>query len=254
MNNAAIQSYYLLPTATTNWHIVESADILGDGNNDLVWQDSNTRAVGVWYFKYGLPYSYQYLTYNSIYKLVAVGPAILATTVSFEPPKHRVKLIWLLPGTNTLYYQEIVNGVLGTFNNGFWTTPIAGPNAPIVNGCLQPGWSVDGTGAFAQVFGGVQFFGTSTIQYPGGMVLEKTDGTIAFVSLEDDKGVISTTLLPYGWHIAGTGDFFKAGRSDLVLQNLATGQRGIWIIDQYGRFVNGIWLPTEPTDWRIANH
>jgi hypothetical protein len=55
------------------------------------------------------------------------------------------------------------------------------------------------------------------------------------------------------WRIAGVGDFDGDGYADLVWENTATGQRGIWLLTN-GVYSSSLNLPTEPLTWEIVNH
>jgi NHL repeat/FG-GAP-like repeat len=48
-----------------------------------------------------------------------------------------------------------------------------------------------------------------------------------------------------------SADFSADGKNDIILENTATGERGIWVMDG-ATVTNWIGLPTEPTAWRIV--
>jgi len=46
---SAISASYITPTPPAGWHVVGSADLNGDGKPDLLFQDSSTGQLAVWY-------------------------------------------------------------------------------------------------------------------------------------------------------------------------------------------------------------
>lgn len=53
------------------------------------------------------------------------------------------------------------------------------------------------------------------------------------------------------WHIVAVEDFLGNGQSDLVWENMTTGARGIWIMNN-GRFQSTISLGIVSSRWHIA--
>jgi hypothetical protein len=64
---------------------------------------------------------------------------------------------------------------------------------------------------------------------------------------------ISLGVVPTQWQIVGTGDFNGGGKTDIVWQNNATGERAIWLMNgtSYSRSVS---LGVVPTQWEMRNH
>ena len=237
---------------SAEWHIVGVTDFLGDGNADLVWQNSVTDQTEVWFLKNGVLSSKQSMNTTS-WKLAAVGQSWESPNGGYGPAFfHIVDFIWVA-GDGSLWVEYIKDGLNG---GSFYPihAPIDGPNDPIAGGFLQPGWHIDGD------FANPAFFGNQSDQ--NGIVLENTYGKIAFGNIEPESSpnyssaTVSTSIkLPTGWHIAGTGDFNGDGSTDLALENPTTGQCVVWMLDSAHQTVTaGYWLPTQSTQWRIVNH
>src|ERR1051326_1079821 len=70
LGNTFLGSTYLASTGMTGWSVVGVADFNGDGKPDLVWQNSTTRQVYVWYMGGALGNTFLGSTY-----LATSGPA-----------------------------------------------------------------------------------------------------------------------------------------------------------------------------------
>jgi len=62
---------------------------------------------------------------------------------------------------------------------------------------------------------------------------------------------ISLPPLAGGRHVVGAGDFNGDGKADLVWENITTGRRTIWML-QNGVFRSSLALPTIDPSWHIA--
>jgi hypothetical protein len=54
LNNGTYVSSINLPTVPTDWHIAGAADFNGDGQADLVWENTVTGQRGIWIFNNGV--------------------------------------------------------------------------------------------------------------------------------------------------------------------------------------------------------
>src|ERR1700744_3075563 len=66
LKNGGFASNYSLGTVNTQWHIAGVGDFNGDGNADLVWENTTTGARNIWLLKNGvLSSSYSLGTVNT---------------------------------------------------------------------------------------------------------------------------------------------------------------------------------------------
>jgi len=54
LKDGVVSSTTFLPTMPVEWHIAGVGDINGDGNADLVWEDTMTGQRGIWFLKNGV--------------------------------------------------------------------------------------------------------------------------------------------------------------------------------------------------------
>jgi hypothetical protein len=64
---------------------------------------------------------------------------------------------------------------------------------------------------------------------------------------------VSLGVVPTQWQIVGTGDFNGNGKTDILWQNTATGERAIWLMNGTS-YSSGVSLGFVPTQWDIRNH
>ena len=54
LKNGVFSSSYSLSTVNTQWHIAGVGDFNGDGNADLVWENTSTGQRNIWLLKNGV--------------------------------------------------------------------------------------------------------------------------------------------------------------------------------------------------------
>ena len=193
-------------------------DFDGDGNADVVLEDSATGRRGVWHLNHGTFAWSNYLSSASPqYHIAAVGD-------------------FLANGQSDLVWENTISGshTIWVMNNGIFVYAIT-------LATLAGGWHVVGAGDFnGDGYGDLVWENTSTGHRDIWMLR---------------NGVYSSSLaLPAAdpsWHIAGVGDFLGNGQSDLVWENTISGGRAIWILNN-GVFDYGINLGTVPTVYHIG--
>jgi hypothetical protein len=225
MNGGAFTNNYVnLPTITpTDWRIVASADFNQDGTDDLVWQNLTTGSRAIWLMN-ETAWSGNYVVLPSVttdWEIVAAA--------GFNPDPHP-DLVWqnLTTGYRAIWFMN------GTNWTGSYVT------LPIVPGP----WSIVGVGRF------------SGDAHPD-LVWENPSTGQRAIWYTTGGGVWSgnyTTIpaVPTTWSIAGAGDFNADNSSDLIWENLTTGQRAIWYMN--GGAWTGMYstLPVIPGNWQIA--
>jgi VCBS repeat protein len=207
-----------------------SSDFNTDGNPDLVWQNQTTGEIGVWFMN---------------------GTNLMSP--SLFNPGQVPDTNWKVVGTADfnsdsrpdLVWQNQVTGQIGVwFMNG---TNLISPSLFNPGQVPDTDWRIVGT---------ADFNGDSKPdlvwqnQTTGQIGLWFMDGiTLLSVSLLNPPQVTDTN-----WKIVATGDFDNDSQPDLVWQNQATGQMGVWFM--IGASLSRLSLFNPPqvsdTSWRIV--
>jgi hypothetical protein len=225
----------VVPPLPVNWHIVGTSDFLGDGNADLVWQDSITGAARIWFLKNGV-FSYSKNMQVASASGAGMVPLSLPIVAVGQNYTNYVDITMVAPD-GTIWIQYYVdgetNGELARLNvapsaaadlNCPWSSLLTSNgmvNTLPTSGHLQPGWRI--AGEFVNPPYPIYLATAQADQ--NGVVFENTiDGRIAFAHLVGAPGdnpmdtdptycsySISSVRVPVGWHIAGSGKFFGAG-------------------------------------------
>jgi Fibronectin type III domain/FG-GAP-like repeat len=219
MNKGTVSSISSLPTVSADWHIAAVGDLLGNGQSDLVLENTNGQLVA-WMFEKGIiKYSISLPTLGNGWHVVGAGDfngGGLADLV-LENANSGSRAIWVM-------------------NNGVIVSTIS-------LGTVDPSWHIAGVG---------DFLGNGQSD----LVWENTaNGSRAIWILKN--GVFQSSIMlgvvPTQWHIAGAADFSGDGQADLVWENTTTGQRAIWQMKS-GVFSNSISLGTVDPQWHIVDH
>src|SRR6202047_5394805 len=191
MNKGTVSSISNLPSVSAAWHIAGVGDLLGNGQSDLVLENTNGQLIA-WMLEKGIiKYTISLPTLGNGWHVVGAadfngdGKAYLVE----ENSSSGQRVIWLL-----------VNGV--------YSSTIALPTSPV-------SWHVAGVG---------DFLGNGQ----NDLVLQNmsTGESVIWVL---NKGVLQSGIevatFSAGWQVAGAADFDGDGKVDLVLQNTLNGQR-----------------------------
>jgi len=182
-----------LPNPGASWHIVASRDVNGDGNADLIWQNSNGQP-GIWLMNGTTPTAEVGLSNpGANWHLVASGDT---------NGDGKSDLIWQESG-----------GQLGVWEmNG--TTPTAEV------GLTNPGptWKVVGAADFNGDGRDDVLLQNST---NGNLMIDLMNGTSITSS-------VSITVGDPSWHAVSTGEF--NGQAEIAWQN-SNGTPGIWLMN-----------------------
>jgi predicted outer membrane repeat protein len=190
----------------------------GDGNADLVWQNTVSGSRAIWFMNGA--------TFVSVASL-----GIISTD-------------WQIAGTGDfngdgkpdIVWQNTNNGGRGIwFMNGATYLGSAGL------GAVSTDWQIVGTGDF-NGDGQTDIVWQNTVN--GGRGIWFMNG--ATYAGSAGLGVVSTD-----WQIAGTGDFNGDGQTDIVWQNTVNGGRGIWFMNG-ATYAGSAGLGAVSTDWQIA--
>jgi hypothetical protein len=205
------------------WRIVGTGDFNNDAKTDLLYQHTDG-TLAVWLMSGIDLVSPQLLTPNN----AGPGWSVVATGDVNKDGKRDIIFqhddgslaVWMMNGT-TLVDAQLFN-----------------PSNP------GTGWRVVGSGDFAQV-------GSTDL------VFQNTDGTLA-VWYMDGLNLVQATLLnpdnpgDSDWHVAGTVDLNKDGKTDLLFQH-ADGSVATWLMDGVDLSVGELLNPPNPgSGWKLV--
>jgi hypothetical protein len=245
-----------------------TADFNGDGQSDLLWQNSATGERAIWLMS-GTAYS------SSVSLGVTSTDWSIAGNGDFNGDGQAdivwqnsatgERAIWLMSGSTFLSGVSlgvvptswVIAGV-GDFNGDgqadlLWQNTATGERAlwlmtgtsylsSVSLGTVSTDWSIAGAADFnGDGQPDIIWQNTST----GDRVLWLMNGTVYAASA-------SLGNVPVQWSIAGTGDFNGDSQRDIVWQNASTGERALWLMTGPA-FQAGASLGTIPTAWSIKN-
>jgi FG-GAP-like repeat len=219
MKKGVLVSAASLGTVDPSWHIAAEGDFLGNGQSDLVWENTNGQHL-IWILAGGVPqYTISLPTVGGGWHVVGAG--------DFNGD-GKADLVWENTTTG--------NRTIWMLQNGVFESSLALPT-------IDPSWHIAGVG---------DFLGNGQSD----LVWENTvSGSRDIWILNHgvlDHG-ISLGTVPIIYHIAGVGDFNGDGKADLIWENTATGSRAIWFLNN-GVYSSSGTLPSVPTSWHIVDH
>jgi hypothetical protein len=218
MNNGVFAGSINLGVVDPSWHIAAVGDFLGNGQSDLVWENTNGRHV-IWILNNGaLLYGISLPTLGGGWHVVGAG--------DFNND-----------GQADLVWENSVSGrcVIWLMNSAVFI-------GSIDLGTVDTSWHIAGVG---------DFLGNGQSD----LVWENTAGGHVIWILGNGvfQHEISLGTVGGGWHVAGAGDFSGDGKADLVWENTTNGARVIWVLNN-GSYSSAIPLPRVSATWRIVDH
>ncbi len=211
-NNKMVGAYRLSPAQVSDlgWRIVGTGDLDGDGLADIVWQHA-TGYLAVWRMQGPLVLSTHMLNPGYVadlnWKICAVGDINgdgKADLVWRHEPDGALA-VWYMNGSD-LIAGVIVNGPAVSDMN--WK--VVGAGDINRDGMADLVWQNRATGSLAAwALNGNQVTGASSLMLDGSPV----------------------AVADVNWVIAGVGDVNGNGSADVIWQNTATGQLGVWYLD-----------------------
>jgi len=219
MNKGTVSSISNLPSISAAWHIAGVGDLLGNGQSNLVLENTNGQLIA-WVLEKGIfKYTINLPTLGNGWRVVGAGDFTGSAQAGLvlENTTSGSREIWVM-------------------NNG-------GIVSTISLGTVNPSWHIAGVG---------DFLGNGQSD----LVWENTaTGSRSIWILKNGvfQYSISLGVVPTQWHIAGAADFSGDGQADLVWENTATGHRVIWQMKS-GVYSNSISLGTVDPHWHIVDH
>ncbi len=179
------------------WRIAGSVDFNGDGDTDIVWENTSTGQHAIWLL--------QNSRFTNGIILPAVAPPWRIAGVGDFNKDGNADLLWENTSTGQRAIWLLVNGV--------YSSAIRLPT-------VVPQWRIAGVADF------------DNDGYPDLMWENTSTGQHAIWFLKN--GVFSSSLVlpivPPPWRVVGVGDFNADGNADILFQNENTGQILAWML------------------------
>jgi hypothetical protein len=179
------------------WRIAGAEDFNGDGDTDIVWENTSTGQHAIWLLE-GSRFT------NGII-LPAVAPPWRIAGVGDFNKDGNADIVWENTSTGQRAIWLLVNGV--------YSSAIRLPT-------VVPQWRIAGVGDF------------DNDGYPDLLWENTTTGQHAIWFL--NNGAFSSSLIlptvPPPWRVVGVGDFNADGNADIMFQNENTGQILAWML------------------------
>jgi hypothetical protein len=209
--------------------IVGIADFDGNGSPDVLWQNTTTGAVEVWYMG-----SSGGNVFVSSANITEGNPWHVVSVADFNGDGHP-DLLWQNPtnGATQIWYMGGAQG----------TTLLGAANVTASNP-----WKIVGSDDFngdgvPDIVWQDPVSGTVQIWYMGGT----TPGQ------QGTQVESSANLTTNPWHVVAIADFYQAGHPDVVFQNQATGaSQAFFYIGAQGTTFAGSDILSEANPWFIA--
>jgi kumamolisin len=261
-------SQYATPAHPTRTDFISySGDFNGDGKQDILWRDTQSGEVDIWFMNGGSVASKAYVgTVGLDWKIAGIAhfngdgksDILWQNTVSGD------FAIWIMNGSSYVGYlfgsqgaQWSIAGVADLDNTGF--ADILWRN--VANGQLVAWKSSSGLNFRSfylgtatldwNLAGAVDLFGSGQLAL---IWRNQNSGEVAAWQLSGNTVSAETVLggVPLNWTIAGFGDFTGSGRTDILWHNSTTGSVSAWLMN--GFTVSTAWIQQASLsqDWQIS--
>lgn len=257
-------------TITRNIEVAKAADFNGDGQSEIVWQNSIDGSRYMWFMEGTTMMSAHYLTTlpPADWRIAGNGDFNEdgKADLVWQSPNSGACYIWIMDGATMVSAQYLTTRDLswnlaaaGDFNGDgradlVWQNTTTGERQIwMMNGLavistvylttVDTGWTIAGAG---------DFNGDGKTD----LVWQHNPSGDRYIWLMNGTALsqaVYLTTIETGWSIAGSGDYNGDGKSDLLWQHAGSGDRYIWMMDG-GDLLQAVYFGTVSPDWSIANH
>ena len=204
------------------------SDANGDGNTDLFWRNGATGDVNVWLLD---PTTQQVLPDSDSIANVADPSWVILGTGDFDGD-GKADLLWR-------------NTVTGDVNVWFMDGTTIKAGSGTITAIPANVWQYAGTGDF-------DHDGVSDIVWRNTVTGDVYIWLMSGLTIKPGSGFVGNAPIAT-WKIIGVGDFDGDSRSDLLWQNVATGDIDIWFLDGLAlRPQSGQVSALDPALWRFV--
>ncbi|HZT42941.1 MAG TPA: choice-of-anchor tandem repeat GloVer-containing protein [Chthonomonadaceae bacterium] len=203
---------------------VAPSDFNGDGHPDLLFQNTSTSQLAVWYMNGITPIGGAFVTPSQSSGWRAVGDADFNTD-------GKPDILFQNTSTNQLALWSM-NGVTATGGQILSSTPPAG-------------WNVVSLADF------------NADGHPDLLLQNSSTGRLAIWYMSGATVTDGTYVTPSpasGWTAVGSGDFNGDGKQDILLQNYSTGQLAVWYMNNNATATGGAYItPSQQAGWKCVS-
>src|SRR5579884_935258 len=200
------------------------SDFNGDGKPDLLFQNSSTGQLAVWYMNGITPSGGAFVTPSQSSAWKTVGDA------DFNGD-GKPDILFQNTSTNQLALWSM-NGVTATGGQLLSSTPPAG-------------WNVVSLADF------------NGDGHPDLLLQNSSTGRLAIWTMNGATitgGGYVSPAPSSGWTAVGSGDFNADGKQDILLQNYSTGQLAVWYMNNNATATGGAYItPSQQAGWKCVS-
>jgi Calx-beta domain/Bacterial Ig domain len=226
MNGTTVERKISLGKIDLSWEIQHVADFNGDGNVDILWRDRVSGKNALWLMK-GEKLS------KALYLDTDADPEWYMQGVADFNSDRKLDIVWrnAKSGEVAMWFMGGDDG--STRVNGVSVEKGVGSN-----------W---------------QFSGITDTDGNGELEIlwrdyDKGDNLLWSMNGASIVGntFLNVSIADKNWKIVGVADINNDGRTDIIWQNISSGEGAIWeMSNQLGKSENSFFLPKQSTDWSI---
>jgi len=226
-----------------------SGDFNGDGKQDILWRNTQTGEVRIWYMNGSTIASNDYVATVSLdWKIASIGDfnGDGFSDILWVNTVNGSFVIWTMRGDSITSYQYSspgyewsITGVVDLDHSGL--ADILWRN--VVTGAIQVWWSRSPLNFSSESIGMASLdwnlVGTADLFGNGSHELiwrNQNSGELRAWQLSGDTLIANASLgiVPLNWRIVGFADFNGDGRDDILWRNSVDGSVDVWIMNGFG--------------------
>ena len=253
------------PTPVTLSFISYSGDFNGDGRQDILWRNTQTGEVRIWYMNGSTLLSNNYVaTVGLDWKIAGIGDfnGDGISDILWENTVNGSFAIWTMHGDSAVSYQYAspgyqwsITGVADLDHSGLadilWRNVVTG-EVRVWRSLSPLSFSSESIGVASldwNLVGTADLYGD---EHPELIWRNQNSGEVRAWRLSGDVIIANVSLgfPPLNWELVGFGDFTGAGRQDILWHNTNDGSVDAWIMNGFS--IVAQWFPGAVSlDWQI---